>query len=264
MATRSLENRRDKLRVMLLIPFMSCSAKLPIYVMFTDMFFPQNKLLAAYSMYIVGVLIASVSAVIINKISGGKRENMLLIELPEYKSPSARTVFIYIWDKIKDYISRAGTIILAASVILWLILNFGFSGYTTDISDSFGAAFGKYIVPVLAPIGLGWWQVGAALIAGLSAKEVVAASFAVLFGISNISSPEGVTELSLMLNNIGFGALNAYVLMIFCLLYPPCIAALATIKREAGSWKRLAFTAFFQIGVAWIVSFIVYRIGLLF
>ena len=264
MAARTLESRKDKLRVTLLIPFMSCSAKLPIYVLFSDMFFPNYRVLTAYSLYVLGAITAVIAAFIINKADRKKEDNMLLIEMPEYKSPSAHTIFIYVWDKIKDYLSRAGTIIFVASVVMWFILNFGFSGYTDDIASSFGALFGKYLVPFLTPIGLGWWQVGVALIAGLSAKEVVAASFAVLFGISNISSPEGMGRLVPMLNYIGFGALNAYVLMVFCLLYPPCIAALAAIKRETQSWKRLGITVVFQIGAAWIISFIVYRTGLIF
>ena len=266
MATRALEDKNDKLRVMLLIPFMSCSAKLPIYVLFSGMFFPEHSILAAYSMYILGIFTAVISAFIINiGNSFNKKTNkyMLLIELPEYKSPSIHTIFIYVWDKIKDYLSRAGTVILAASAVMWVILNFGFSGYVKEISGSFGAVFGKYLVPFLTPVGLGWWQAGVALIAGLSAKEVVVASFAVLFGISNLSSAEGMNQLMPMLNNIGFGAVNAYALMTFCLLYPPCIAALATIKRESQSWGRLGLVIAFQVGAAWLITFAVYRIGLL-
>ncbi|MCL2774037.1 MAG: ferrous iron transport protein B [Oscillospiraceae bacterium] len=264
MATRALESRKDRLRVMFLIPFMSCSAKLPIYVLFSGMFFPKYAMLAAYSMYILGLVIAIIAAFVINKTDRKKEANMLLIEMPEYKSPSAHTIIIYVWDKIKDYLSRAGTVILVASIVIWFILNFGFSGYTQDISKSFGAVLGKYLVPVLNPIGLGWWQVGVALIAGISAKEVIAASFAVLFGISNILSHEGMSTLAPVLSNMGFGALNAYVLMTFALLYPPCIAALATIKRESGSWRQLGLIVVLQICVAWGVSFIVYRIGGLF
>lgn len=263
MATRSLESKKDRLRIMLVIPFMSCSAKLPIYVLFSGMFFPDHPVLVAYSMYLLGVIVAIVSAMIMHKADRHKEDNMLLIELPEYKAPSAHTILIYVWDKVKDYLSRAGTIILVASILMWIILNFGFSGYVTDISGSFGAVFGKYLVPFLAPIGLGYWQVGVALIAGLTAKEVVVASFAVLFGIGNLSTPAGMHALVPILNSMGFGALNAYALMVFCLLYPPCLAALSTIKRETQSWKRLGLVFAFQIGVAWVISFLIYRIGAL-
>ena len=257
MASRTLESRRDRLRVMLLAPFMSCSAKLPVYVLFTGLFFPGRAVIILYSMYITGVLVAALSAAAVNKISGGKQEHMLLIELPEYKMPGAQVIFIYIWDKVKDYLSRAGTVILAASVILWLVLNFGPSGHTGDISGSFGALLGYYITPVLEPAGLGWWQVGAALLAGLAAKEIVAASFMVLFAADSAGG------LAAALSDIGFGALNAYALMVFCVLYPPCVAALAVIKRESGSWRWLAFVAGFQVGVAWLAAVLIYRVGLL-
>ncbi|MCL1859323.1 MAG: ferrous iron transport protein B [Oscillospiraceae bacterium] len=264
MAARSLESMKDRLRVMLVIPFMSCSAKLPIYVLFAGMFFPDNPALVAFSMYIIGLAAGLLSALIIHRFDKTKEENMLLIELPEYKSPSARTIFIYVWDKIKDYLSRAGTVIFAASVIVWIVMNFGFSGYTKDISESFGAVLGKYLMPVLAPAGLGFWQAGVALIAGFAAKEIVVASFAILFGIAGVMSESGMNLLAAELGNIGFGPLNAYCLMLFALLYPPCVAALGAIKRESGSWKRLGLIMVFQIGVAWTVSFAVYQIGRLF
>jgi len=261
MAARSLESMKDRLRVMLVIPFMSCSAKLPVYVLFAGMFFPDNPALVAFSMYIIGLGIGLISVFIIHRADKNKEENMLLTELPEYKAPSAHTIFIYVWDKIKDYLSRAGTVIFAASVIVWIIMNFGFSGYTKDISESFGAVLGKYLVPVLEPAGLGFWQAGVALIAGFAAKEIVAASFAILFGVASVTSHGGMALLSAELENIGFGALNAYCLMLFAMLYPPCIAALGAIKRESGSWKRLGFIMVFQIGIAWLVSFAVYQIG---
>ena len=264
MATRSLESMKDRRRVMLVIPFMSCGAKLPIYVLFSGMFFPDNAALAAFSMYLIGFAVGIISAFMIHRADKNKEENMLLIELPEYKTPNIRTILIYVWDKIKDYLSRAGTVILIASVIVWFIMHFGFSGYTKNINESFGAVFGKYFVPVLAPAGLGFWQAGLALIAGLAAKEIVAASFAILFGITNLTSHGGMDLLAAELNNIGFGALNAYCLMLFSLLYPVCVAACAAIKRELRSGKMLVSAIVFQIGIAWIVCFFVYQIGMLF
>lgn len=264
MATRSLDSVKDRLKVMLVIPFMSCSAKLPIYILFSGMFFPENSAIVAFSLYVIGLALGLLSAFIIHIADKNKATNMLLIELPEYKAPSARTVFIYVWDKIKDYLSRAGTVIFAASVIVWVIMNFGFSGYTDNISESFGAVLGKYLVPVLAPAGLGFWQAGVALIAGFAAKETVAASFAILFGIASVTSHSGMALLSAELEIINFGALNAYCLMLFAMLYPPCVAALGVIKRESGSWKMLGLIAAFQIGIAWLVSFAVYQIGSMF
>jgi len=264
MATRSLENQKDRLRIMAAIPFMSCGAKLPIYILFSGMFFPEHDVWVSFSIYLTGMFIAILSLYIMHKISGKKEENLLLIELPEYKAPSAHTVSVYVWDKIKDYLSRAATVILAASVVMWVIMNFGFSGYTKDISESFGAVLGRYLVPVLSPVGLGWWQAAVAIISGISAKEVVVASFAVLFNISNLSSPEGINALLPALSSIGFGQLNAFSLMIFCLLYPPCLSALVTIKRESGSWKTLLAMAAFQTCTAWAASFLVFQIGSVF
>ena len=264
MASRALENKRDRYKTMLITPFMSCSARLPIYVLFSELFFPQNALLAAYSMYLLGIVVAILCAFILHLIDRKKeRENALLIELPEYKAPSARTIAIYVWEKVKDYLTKAGTTIFVASIIMWVLLNFGPSGYSQDISSSFGSIIGRFIVPFFAPIGLGFWQIVVALIAGISAKEVVVSSTAVLFGVASITSPEGMASLMSSLTAIGFGPLNAYCLMVFCLLYVPCAATLATIKKETGSWGRVGLSAAFQIAVAWVITFLVYHIGLL-
>ncbi|MDD3340540.1 MAG: ferrous iron transport protein B, partial [Lachnospiraceae bacterium] len=191
MASRALENKRDRFKVMLITPFMSCSARLPIYILFSEMFFKDHAMLVAYSMYLIGLLVAIIVAATIHLIDRKKAENYLLIELPEYKAPSARTVAIYVWEKVKDYLTKAGTTIFVASIVMWGILNFGPHGYTTEMADSFGSVLGHAIVPLFAPIGLGFWQIAVALIAGVSAKEVVVSSCTVLFGVSNINSGEG-------------------------------------------------------------------------
>ena len=204
-------------------------------------------MLVAYSMYLIGLVVAILVAAIIHLIDRRKSENYLLIELPEYKAPSARTVAIYVWEKVKDYLTKAGTTIFVASILMWVILNFGPHGYTTEMADSFGAI----------------WQIAVALIAGISAKEVVVSSCAVLFGIPNINSGAGMDTLVGILGAAGFGQLNAFCLMIFCLLYVPCAAALATIRKESGSTRWMLFSALFQLVVAWAVTFVVYRVGLL-
>ena len=264
MASRALENKRDRYKVMLVTPFMSCSARLPIYILFSEMFFGKHAMLAAYSMYVLGLVVAILVAFVIHLIEKEKNQNLLLIELPEYKAPSARTIFIYVWEKIKDYLTKAGTTIFAASIIMWFLLNFGASGYTTEMSESFGSILGKWLVPFFVPIGLGYWQIAVALIAGISAKEVVVSSCSVLFGIANINSQEGMQHLVGILSEAGFSALNAYCLMIFCLLYVPCAATLATIKKESGSWKWMGIAAVFQITVAWCITFVIYQLGCLF
>ena len=261
MASRALEDRRDRLKTMLVTPLMSCSARLPIYVLLSEIFFGDNAMIAAYSMYVIGLLMAILAALIMHLLDRRKSTYNLLIELPEYKAPSGRTVFIYVWEKVKDYLTKAGTTIFLASIVMWVLLNFGAGGYTTDITQSFGAAIGRVIVPVFQPVGLGYWQIVVALIAGISAKEVVVSSCSVLFGISNVTSQAGMASLGATLGTMGFGPLNAYCMMLFCLLYVPCIATLATIKRESGSWKFTGICIVFQLLLAWVMTLLVYQIG---
>ncbi len=261
MATRALENEKDRRKTMLITPFMSCSARLPIYVLFADMFFAENAMVVSYSLYIVGLVSAILIAIILNKVDKHRIENTLLIELPEYKAPNARTIIVYVWEKVKDYLTKAGTTIFIASIILWFILNFNMNGMTSDVTTSFGAYIGRLLEPVLAPAGLGVWQIAVALISGLSAKEVVVSSFSVLFGIANINSNTGMNELTTILAQYGFGQLNAYSLMIFCLMYTPCVATIATIKKETKSLKFTGIVVAFQLALAWLMATLVYQIG---
>lgn len=262
MATRALEKEKDRKKTILVTPFMSCSARLPIYVLFADMFFEKYAIVVAYSLYLIGVLIAILIAMIVNKLEKQKEpQNTLLIELPEYKSPNARTIAIYVWEKVKDYLTKAGTTIFIASIVLWFLLNYNIHGMTEDVAMSFGAGIGRFLEPILRPAGLGMWQIGVALISGISAKEVVVSSFSVLFGVGNINSAAGMTELTQALAGYGFGALNAYALMIFCLLYTPCVATIATIKKETNSWKWTIGMIGFQLVFAWLVATLVYQVG---
>lgn len=261
MASRALPSEKDRRRTILITPFMSCSARLPIYVLFSEMFFPGNALLVAYSLYLIGLFAAIAVAFITHKMAKAEEEDTLLIELPEYKTPNMRTVAIYVWDKVKDYLSKAGTTIFLASIVLWFVLNSGPSGFVEDVSVSFAAMIGRVLVPVLNPAGLGDWRIAVALISGLSAKEVVVSSFSVLFGISNVNSVGGMTQLSSVLASNGFSGVNAYALMIFCLMYSPCIAAVATIRRETGSTRWTMGMVLFQLLAAWTAAVAVYQIG---
>ncbi|SET25587.1 ferrous iron transport protein B [[Clostridium] polysaccharolyticum] len=261
MASRALEDKRDRFRTILVTPFMSCSARLPIYVLFSQMFFGKYAMLAAYSMYVIGLLVAIGIALMIKVFGKQKSINPLLIELPDFKTPNGRSIIIYVWDKVKDYLTKAGTTIFVASIIVWIFLNFNQDGLTTDISTSFGAALGVILVPVLKPAGLGMWQVGLSLLSGLSAKEVVVSSFCVLFHVANINSPQGIAKLQASLAAQGFTQVNAYAMMLFCLLYTPCIASLATIRRELQSRKWTAFVIAFQLIVAWTVTTLFYQIA---
>lgn len=265
MATRTLENDRDRRKVILITPFMSCSAKIPIYVLLSSLFFGKFASLAALSMYVIGMaaglLTAFVSTKIENKADKSPAVNQLLIELPEYKTPNAYSILVYVWENVKEYLSKAGTTIFLASVVLWFILRFGTIGYVEDMSLSFGAAIGRVLAPVLKPAGLGFWQIGLSLIAGLAAKEVVVSSMGILFGIVNIESASGLGAMLQTLGNMGFGALNAYSMMIFVLFYTPCVAALAVIAKELKSAKWTALVFLFQLVFAWVASVLVYQIG---
>lgn len=261
MATRALEKEKDRKKTILVIPFMSCSARLPIYVLFAGCFFGKYAMIAAFSMYVFGLFMAILISLVIGKLDNAQAENNLLIELPEYKTPNARTIGIYVWEKVKDYLTKAGTTIFIASIVLWFLLNFNLHGLAEDVSQSFGATIGRLLVPILAPAGLGMWQIGVALISGISAKEVVVSSFSVLFGIGNINSAVGMAEMAQVLEQSGFGALNAYCLMLFCLLYVPCAATIGTIRKETNSWKWTFGMLGFQLVLAWGVALVVYQVG---
>lgn len=259
MATRALEKERDRRRTIMVTPFMSCSARLPIYVLFSGMFFHKYKVIVAFSMYVIGLMTAILVAMVVNKIDKKKQKQSLLIELPEYKRPNAHTIFIYVWEKVKDYLTKAGTTIFLASIVIWLILNLGPTGVAANPSESIGAKMGQFLVPVFALAGFGTWQIVVALIAGISAKEVVVSSLAVLYGVVNANSQAGMQALSESMP--GFGPLNAYALMIFCLFYTPCIATIATIKKETKSIKFTLEMVLFQLLFAWGAATLVYQIG---
>ena len=261
MASRVLENPRDRLKTIMVTPFMSCSARLPIYVLFSEMFFGDRAMIAAFSMYVLGLAMAILGAFIMKLADRKENGNMLLIELPEYKTPNAHTIRGYVWEKVKDYLTKAGTTIFLASMIMWCVMNLGPQGFTTDMEQSFGALIGKTLVPVFAPLGLGYWQIVLALISGIAAKEVVVSSCSVLFGIGNVTGISGMNGLAAVLEGMGFGALNAYALMVFCLLYVPCLATLATVKRETGSWKWTGLMVCVQLLIAWLMAFLVFQAG---
>ncbi len=263
MATRTLEQERDRKRTMFITPFMSCSAKLPIYVLFADMFFGKFATIAAFSMYVMGVLIAILVAFITHKCSKDKSINCLLIELPEYKKPNVRSIRIYVWGKVKDYLIKAGTTIFLASIIIWGVLNLGPSGFVDNPRDSFGAMIGHFMVPILKPAGLGMWEIGVALISGLSAKEVVVSSLHVLLssGAQSEMAKTSIIMEAIQTNIPGFNWLNALSFMAFSLLYVPCAATVATIQKESKSWKFTAFVVLFQLGLAYLVSVLIYQLG---
>jgi len=261
MASRALENPRDRLKTILITPFMSCSARLPIYILFSGMFFGDMAMYVAFSLYVVGIIVAIALALLFSRIDKSKSSNTLLIELPEYKTPNVLSIFIYAWEKVKSYLSKAGTTIFVASLLMWFILHFNMNGMVTNISDSFGAYIGKAAAPLLSLAGLDVWQLVVALLSGIAAKEVVVSSVSILYGVSDINSVMGTSSVVKQLANVGFTQLNAYVLMVFCLLYTPCIASIVTIKKETGKIRWAVFSVFFQLFVAWFIAVILYQFG---
>ena len=261
MATRALETPKDRRRTMLITPFMSCSARLPIYVLFSGLFFGKWAAVVSFSMYVLGILVALATAFIANLFDRKKNKNNLLIELPEYKRPNLRSIRIYVWNKVKDYLTKAGTTIFIASIIVWFALNIGPTGFVGEPADSFAAIVAKVIAPALKPCGLNMWEVVVALFAGISAKEVVVTSFTVLF--SNAVNGASLYD-SIKSVYPSFTAANALALMVFCLLYTPCLATIATIKKESESIKFTLLSMLFQIGVAFAMSTLIFNIARLF
>ncbi|QUI22820.1 ferrous iron transport protein B [Vallitalea pronyensis] len=263
MTARTLEDERDRLIAILITPFMSCSARLPIYILFSRIFFPGNEVLIAFSLYLLGVVIAILVALIFKKTLSKGETAPLILELPAYKKPSPLTIAIYVWEKVKGYMIKAGTVIFVASIIIWFILAFNLSG-KTDITHSIGASIGQFISPIFVPLGFGNWQASLSLIAGIMGKEIVVSTMSVIYGIGDLMGDGDTTQFMAQLVAAGFTQLSAYAFMVFSLLYTPCVAALGVIKKETNSWKWMIFSFVYQLAVAWLVAMVVYQIGRLF
>jgi ferrous iron transport protein B len=258
LATRDLPSQRDRHMTTILIPFMSCSAKLPIYAMFTAAFFVKYEAIAMISLYATGIIVSIICALILKgTIFSGKPVPFVMV-LPNYRVPAAKSVCLRMWENVKGFIKKAFTVIFIATIVIWVLQSFDFGLNLVESRDnSILAAMGKVAAPIFAPLGFGDWRAATALITGLSAKEAVVSTLAVLSGAADTAS------LTTMLSTV-FTPLSAYAFLVFCLLYMPCVATLATVRRELGGMKSALLVALFQIVVAWIVSFLVYNIGSLF
>lgn len=266
MASRTLETVKDKRRTILMTPFMSCSAKLPIYILFSGMFFPEYAAAAAILLYTAGVTAAVMAGAALRAANPGKNQEgsgFLLIELPEYRLPDGRTILSSVWEREKEYLVKAGTVICSASVLMWILLHTGRAGFCTELSESFGAVLGGWMAPLLRPAGLGSWQTAVALLSGLTAKEVVVSSFFVLYGIPDIAAAGGgrAVRLASALRETGFGAANACALMVFCLFYPPCMAALSVICKESDSFLWTVGMVLLELMIAWAAAVAVFQAG---
>ena len=254
MSTRTLSSERDKRMTIMLIPFISCSAKIPIYALFAAAFFQKHQALVMMGMYLLGLLVGLVCALILNKTLFHGKPMPFVMELPNYRFPSAKSVLLLMWDKAKDFIQRAFTVIFLATLIIWFLQTFDTRlNVVTDSADSLLALIGKCIAPVFTPLGFNDWRVATALISGFTAKEAVVSTLSVLTGTT-------MSNLGETLETI-FTPLTAFSFLVFTLLYTPCVAAVATIKREMNSvWKTIGIVLM-QCGVAWLVACIVYQVG---
>ena len=266
MGTRTLEDENDRLATILVSPFMSCGAKLPVYILFAGVFFKGNEANVVFSLYFLGVIVAILSALLFKKTIFKSKATPFVMELPPYRFPTFKTTGLSVWERVKGYILRAGTIIFAASIVIWFITGFNFTG-AVELQDSFGASIGRAIAPIFKPLGFGNWQTTLSLITGLLAKEVVISTMAIIYGLGEVigeAAIEGeVSGFSATLRSVGFTNISAYAFMVFTLLYTPCVAAIGVIKRETNSWKWTGFFLAYQLIVAWGGAFIVYQVGTL-
>lgn len=266
MASRTLESEKDRKLTMMITPFMSCGAKLPIYLMFAaTLFAGYNQTLIIYSIYMIGIVVAVVSALILSKTLFKGDTSNFIMELPQYRIPTLKSVLIHAWEKVKGFAIKAGTIILASTILIWFLSNFNFSGMC-EMEDSILASLGNMIAWIFAPLGFGDWRAAVGVVTGWIAKENIVSTFGVLFGATDAIA-EAAMEGAAALPGISavFTKASAFAYMTFNLLCMPCFAAVGAIKREMGSWKWTGITVGFQMVVAYIVALIVYLLcGIIF
>ena len=262
MAARTLENEKDRKLTIILTPFMSCGARLPIYALLAAAFFAKNQSFVIFSIYTLGVAVAILSGIILKKTVLKGDAAPFVMELPPYRMPTLKGLLIHIWDRGKGFIKKAGTVIFAASVIIWFFQSFSFSLQMVDnAEESILGVIGNAISPLFAPLGFGNWESSVAILTGLVAKEAVVSTMGILYGVGEVGGD--AVELATAIQTV-FTPLRAYAFMAFTLLYMPCIAAFGAIRREMNSWKWTLFAAGYQTGIAWIVAFLIFQIGSLF
>ena len=297
MATRTIEDRKDRIVTILINPFMSCSARLPVYVLFIGAFFPEH--LAGnilFSLYILGILVAILMAKIFRKYLLPGESDPFVMELPSYRMPTLKGLFIHTWARGSHYLKKAGTIIFAGSVLIWFLSNFPqepsysknydalihAAGQKSDvvknlknekdaekIEKSYAGVIGKTIAPVFKPLGFGDWKIAVSLVGGVAGKEIVVSTLGTLYAVGeadekSIPLRESLQKATLPNGTKLFTPLSAYAFMVFILLYFPCIAVIAAIRKETHSWRWPLFTIFYTVAIAWTGSFLIYQGGKLF
>ena len=257
MAARTMENEKDRRMTIMLTPFMSCGAKLPVYALVAGAIFGRNAGLVIISLYVFGILMSIFAGFLLKKTVFRDVSSGFVLELPPYRLPTFKGTVRGMWDKAKDFITKAGTVIFLMSIVIWVLQNFTptFAVAASPESSILGV-FGRFIAPIFAPLGFGEWQASVSLLTGLVAKEAVVSTMSVLYGVS------ASADLATILTGV-FSPVAAYAFLIFILLYMPCMSAFATIKREMGGWRWALGAAAFQTCLAWLTAFVVYHIGML-
>lgn len=254
MASRTLASERDRKMTVMLVPFMSCSAKIPIYAVFAAAFFTKYQALVMIGLYLAGMFMGILCALVLKKTAFKGNPVPFVMELPNYRLPSLKSVLLLLWEKAKDFLQRAFTVIFVATIVIWFLQTFNLKLFVVaESSDSLIALIGKAIAPLFKPLGFDDWKISTSLIAGLSAKEAVVSTLGVLTGTS-------VANLSASLRSL-FTPLSAVSFLIFTLLYTPCIAAVTAIKREMKSWLQTLGIVAAQCLVAWLAAFAIYQTG---
>lgn len=254
MAARTIEQPRERLLTILLTPLMSCSARLPVYALFVGAFFAKNQAIVVFSLYILGIVVALILAKVFSSTILKGEFSLFVVELPPYRMPQGKALFRSTWDKGKGFIRKAGTFIFGGSVAIWLLSYTGPSGFGVSMDDSFLAMIGGILTPILAPLGFGTWQAGASLLTGFLAKEVVVSAMNIIYHVPNAHSLQGILSTQ-------FSALSAFSFMVFVLLYVPCLATVATIRKETGSAKWTYFSVGYALVIAYILALIIYQVG---
>ena len=267
MGARALDTNKDRMISILITPFLTCNAKVPIMALFAAMYFPDNAANIVFAMYFLGLATAIIAAKILGVTAFKAEDSSFLLELPPYRMPDMKTVLLETWDKGKGYLVKAGTIIFAMSVMIWFLSSFNSDGMTDEMSDSYLASIGSATSTLFKPQGFDTWEAGAAVVTGVLAKEAVVSTMGILYGAGDDVSTEAEdaddTAAQFMDTTMAtsFTPLAALAFMIFTQLYSPCVTALGTIKKETQSWKWMSFAFVYTCSVAWIVSMLVYQIG---
>lgn len=253
MSCRTLSSERDRKMTILLTPFISCSAKIPIYAVFTAAFFPNYAALVMILLYVTGICIGILVSLVLNRTAFKGHSIPFVMELPNYRLPSPKSVILLMWDKAKDFIQRAFTIIFLATLLIWFLQTFDVRfNVVNDSADSLLAMLGRVIAPVFTPLGFGDWRISTALITGFTAKEAVVSTMSVLLGTS-------MSNLSAALGSL-FTTASAVSFLVFTLLYTPCVAAVASIRREMGTRREAVMVVVLQCVIAWLAAFLAHGI----